>query len=422
MSPRRHHPTLALGLTDEAPEAGGLEAASPGTDLLDVAIAVGSATSEQEILDRVMERVGELIPYDRATVALISDDRGWLEIHNLSLAPSFEDTGGEKGRRLPLDESTVLGWVALHQRPHLRRRRSDEPGRFASAQVGPPVPSHIVAPLVGRNSTLGVLTVGSYLEDAFDLDDVALFCRYARLVGLALSNMRIFERVQQLAMRDALTGLYNRRKFQTVLTEELRRCERYHGPLSLLLIDLDRFKSFNDRFGHPAGDELLRQTARILESSLRETDSVFRCGGEEFAAVLPATSAESAGLVAHKLLARLRADNRYQASAEETVAVTASLGIATAPADATDAEGLIAAADRALYHAKGTGRDTAVAFSTLPRTGRPAGGGDGFPALSQPAPCGGRSRRSRGRRAGRSGGRAPGAPGRPRLRSRPAPS
>lgn len=157
--------------------------------------------------------------------------------------------------------------------------------------------------------------------------------------------------LEALATTDGLTGLKNHRAFQERLREECHRAARYRTPLSVVLLDVDRFKQYNDTFGHPAGDAVLNRVARILEGVIRECDLVARYGGEEFVYILPQTDLDSAYTVAERCRARI------EAAAWDLRPITASLGVAALDLDHADAADLVARADAALYAAKTRGRN-----------------------------------------------------------------
>lgn len=170
-----------------------------------------------------------------------------------------------------------------------------------------------------------------------------------------------YAQLAQMAFQDHLTGLANYRYFTIRFNEELRRARRYRHLVSLLLLDLDRFKQFNDTHGHLAGNKALEHIARILRSQARETDLVARYGGEELAVLMPETPKHEALALAERI--RATADSRPVELADGgPQRLTASLGLATYPRDAHDAEALLAGADQALYAAKAAGRNRVCVF------------------------------------------------------------
>ena len=167
-------------------------------------------------------------------------------------------------------------------------------------------------------------------------------------------------RLAQLAVTDGLTGLYNHRHFHERLALEVERSVRNGLPLSLLMIDVDHFKHYNDHHGHPSGDELLRQLARLMGDGRRANDFVARYGGEEFAIVLVDTSKLTAAQVAERLRERVAAFPFEHGSAQPGGLVSISVGVASFPDDAAGSESLVRSADAALYEAKHGGRNCVV--------------------------------------------------------------
>jgi diguanylate cyclase (GGDEF)-like protein len=178
----------------------------------------------------------------------------------------------------------------------------------------------------------------------------------ANTVAVALANVKLREALRQQSIRDPLTGLFNRRYMEETLVRELRRAQRTGQEVTVLLLDIDHFKHFNDTFGHPAGDELLKGVSAALQSGVRAEDVVCRFGGEEFVIILFGAGCDVGQMRAEGFRECIkRLDVRYQGAALGTVSV--SIGIAGFPTDGSESGSLIDAADRALYHAKAGGRD-----------------------------------------------------------------
>jgi two-component system cell cycle response regulator len=172
------------------------------------------------------------------------------------------------------------------------------------------------------------------------------------------------KRLRKLSITDGLTGLYNHRHVHELLRDEFERSRRSEEPLAVCMLDLDRFKAVNDTYGHPTGDVILYETARILDETAREIDMVGRYGGEEFIAILPNTDEDEAGRFAERVR---RAVEEYLFRDEENeIRMTCSLGVASFPARGVDEpEELLKKADEALYQAKGSGRNRVVRASAM---------------------------------------------------------
>ena len=166
-----------------------------------------------------------------------------------------------------------------------------------------------------------------------------------------------YEQALSSAISDGLTGLYNQTYFKKFLDLELKRSLRQHYPTSLLMLDLDDFKGLNDRFGHPVGDRVLRETAGLIRAAIREVDLAARYGGEEFAVVLPYSDAQGAKVVSERILGAIRSLCLEDEQGRRLEPITASIGVAVCPDDAGDADSLIQQADTMLYQAKHKGKN-----------------------------------------------------------------
>jgi diguanylate cyclase (GGDEF)-like protein len=188
------------------------------------------------------------------------------------------------------------------------------------------------------------------------------------VVARTLGKRRLEERARQaelyerLAHTDGLTDLYNYRFFQQLLSVEMSRAQRFRRPLSLIMLDIDHFKAYNDIYGHQAGDHALHQLAILLQRSSRSYDLVARYGGDEFVIILPETDKGTAAEVAERIRACVEQASSTGSDGPPGQQLTTSLGIASFPQDATDTADLIRKADRALYHAKSKGRNRLFSF------------------------------------------------------------
>lgn len=169
------------------------------------------------------------------------------------------------------------------------------------------------------------------------------------------------ENLNALSITDGLTGLYNHRYLQEQLASEIQRADRYHTPLTCLMLDIDDFKKVNDQYGHPFGDDVLTKTAQLICAAVRRTDVVGRYGGEEFLVIMPQTSNETAAPLAERILKAMR-DCSFSIG-EKSSHVTLSIGLATYPNTdfgVKSKSALLSAADQALYKAKRLGKNQAV--------------------------------------------------------------
>lgn len=216
--------------------------------------------------------------------------------------------------------------------------------------------SLISAALVIGRRVLGILRVDSFKENSFISDDLRLLTAMSDIGAMALENALLFERAEELAIRDGLTGLYLRRYLWERISEETLRALRKNYPLSLLMIDIDHFKSYNDKFGHVAGDIVLKTMSKVLTENLVSAGNIVsRYGGEEFAILLPNCSKQDAFILAEKLRKKIKEEKIILR--KKPSQITVSIGVSGFPTDAKTRDDLILKADNALYQAKQLGRD-----------------------------------------------------------------
>lgn len=183
----------------------------------------------------------------------------------------------------------------------------------------------------------------------------------SRIVASQLTLLRQVDRLAEEALRDGLTGALNRKAFDQALVSYFKQKASQRGPLSIILVDIDHFKRVNDRYGHPVGDAVLRRFVRRLSAAVRETDGIYRLGGEEFAILLPGALTAQAVALAHRALDRLRS-TPIQAG-EVQVSITASFGVAAVDHPGLTPDKLLNVCDRALYAAKGAGRNRVMLWA-----------------------------------------------------------
>ncbi len=314
--------------------------------LLGITEAILLTLDPGRILDDVTELLGTLIRWDNICIELV-DASGLIRpivargIHAEYYAEPWRP--GEEG---------LATWVFRTGEAQLVRDELRDPRVVPIPTTGPLEGSIICVPLRGRFGVTGVLTVERIgAEDRFDDGEFELVKLFAAQVSVALQNAEAHRAVQVRAETDALTGLLNQGTFQQWLARSVEAGERF----GVLMLDLDNFKAVNDAMGHQAGDEVLARIARTIVGASRETDRVFRYGGDEFAVILPATEGLGAAAAAERIRSALRRISFPGLAGG--CGVTASIGMATFPADGSTADLVLLAADRACFVAKRAGRD-----------------------------------------------------------------
>ncbi len=253
-------------------------------------------------------------------------------------------------------------WALRRGRPRLYDAAS---AAAVCRHVGEREDSCLCVPLVSQGNTVAVLHLQGAGAESLSEDVQRLASALAEQLSLAVGNLRLQETLRSGSERDPLTDLYNRRHLELSLQRELARATRHGFPVSLIMLDVDHFKAFNDTNGHDAGDEVLRNVAQVLKRHTRVEDVACRYGGEEFLVVLPACTMDDAYSKAEAIreaIAQLHVFSRGIALPR----ITASLGTACYPEDGERMEDLIAGADAALYRAKSTGRNCIAASNALP--------------------------------------------------------
>ncbi|MBI5026395.1 MAG: diguanylate cyclase, partial [Nitrospirae bacterium] len=217
----------------------------------------------------------------------------------------------------------------------------------------------LAVPLISSGDTSGVLILADKLKDSFDHEDEDMLMDFAFQAFLTVS---VHEEIIRLAVVDGLTGLNNHRHFQERLKDEIARARRYGREVSLLILDIDHFKNFNDIYGHQVGDRVLKSISSIIKEQIRATDLAARYGGEEFAVILPETDYAGSRILAERLRKKI-AETPFILPNGERAFITISIGFASFPENAGDKDEFIGSADKALYFAKEHGRNMTCGFA-----------------------------------------------------------
>jgi len=340
-----------------------LKATALSGRLMSLANSLLMVDKKEELYEAILDIACDLIEADQGSIMLI--DKNCENMHivftrgmTLTVAQSIPIKVG-KG---------IAGTVARTGEPLLINdvekvlRVANRP-RFKSKSL-------ICIPLKLKKKLIGVLNLSDKKNLApFTEADLQILTSFANLATLMIERTMVLEesvRYEQLSVTDSLTGLYNRRFLKSRLEEEISRSSRQGLNLTVLFIDLDFFKNYNDLCGHLAGDEALKKTADIIKASVREMDIVARYGGEEFCAVLPGTSKDEAMVVAERIRAEIEAEKFAGDSEIPFRRLTASLGVASFPEDGHTFTALVHASDVALYQAKASGRNNIMAAHTPP--------------------------------------------------------
>lgn len=335
--------------------------------LQDIGMKLVSIIKPEELFASIVNETRQRLHYDSCAILEVSGDQ--LEFR----ASSGEFPQELIGLQIPIGKG-ITGRCALEKKViNVGDVRSD-PGYIPSGIQD--IRSEIACPVLSEGSLLGVLTFESKNVNAFGVDDVRLLSILSLQVAVGIRNARMYAEIEKLAITDPLTGLFNYRYFYQRLGSEFARSQRYHHPLSIILIDLDDFKKINDVCGHLQGDRVLREAALAIRQNIRrydepmiikgaELDIVSRYGGEEFIVIQPDTPLEGALVCAERLRTiletRIGAQAGLPCGAGSPERVTGSFGVA-AFREGDTMESMIKRADTAMYQAKEQGKNRVIAL------------------------------------------------------------
>ena len=337
----------------------------------DIGLQLVTIVRTEELFPWIVGQIQQRLHHDSCAILRVEGQHLVLEASTGGLAQD------PVGMQIPFGQGITGRCAAENRAVNVGNVRADA-GYIASGVEG--ARSEIAVPIRFEDELLGVLTIESSAEDAFDDDDVRLLSTLGAQVAVCLHQARLFAESERMAVTDGLTGLYNYRYFHERLNGEIARSARYGHPLSLVMVDLDNFKEINDRYGHLKGDEVLREVARRIKKNTRGADATLtakradvdiasRYGGEEFIIIMPEAAAAGAAIAAERLRAVIEAEVGLAVGLTDEQGrpwrVTGSFGIA-AFGPGLEPESFIRRADEAVYAAKREGKNRVTVAEARP--------------------------------------------------------
>ncbi len=318
--------------------------------------SLGSALDEAAVIDAGLMAAAEIAPYDFAAITFYDAE---TRKHHVKRAVG---TSAQKVDGLIFRDNTSLTAMAVKNRHYLPYRGDFDPAQqtvFTKRTNLKSMRSVLVLPLIVREDAIGTLALAAERGGVFTESARATLSVLVNQLAVSLANAAAVKRLEEMATTDGLTGCLNKRQFLIELDQKLRSAERFGRKLSLIVTDIDHFKSVNDTYGHATGDVVIKELGAILTRMKRETDIVARFGGEEFCILCEETDTEGAVLLAERVREEVKG-TIFQSELGE-LSVTASLGVATFPDHASASTVLFEESDKALYAAKHGGRDQVCA-------------------------------------------------------------
>jgi diguanylate cyclase (GGDEF)-like protein/PAS domain S-box-containing protein len=365
------------------------------TLLYEVGLELSTNLDTKEVLRNLFNKCRQILPMDSFYVSVYDEESGHIRYPLFSDRNEFKEVESRDIRTYP----GLTGEVILSQKT-LYLTDTNQPETAEKYQFihigGTPTRSFVGVPMIVRDKVIGVISMQSYLPNYYSAEQIRLFETIANQAAIAIENSRLYEaahreikerreaqenlqqtnqelqvqlqRVESLqeelreqAIRDSLTGLFNRRFLDEVFPKQINRIKKQNSYLAVIMLDIDRFKSFNDAYGHSAGDIMLARLGELLQNQTRPNDVACRYGGEEFVILLADTSIEVATKRAEEM--RQTFENMTIEFEGRELRTTISIGISVYPDHGEQAEALLIQADQALYQAKANGRNCVVAWT-----------------------------------------------------------
>ncbi len=306
---------------------------------------IGSSLQIEEVFDAFAAEMQKLIHFDRLSVAFLDASGSYLRIFS---SGSVTDSGWGMESLVPV-VGTGPGWVVLNE-THFIQPDTQGQKRFIEDQFlyEDEIRSYILLPLHSRGQVAGTFGVGSRHTNAFSEKDLPLLNQLSKQISVAIENVKLYQQTRETSILDDVSSLFNFRYFQQALDRELKVVARHKSRLSLLFIDLDRFKQINDTHGHLRGSKVLREVGFLLRAAIRETDIAARYGGDEFVVILPDMDHDQAQRLGERMR-QLILRTTFLKEEGLDARLGASIGLATFPTEAPTKEALIQLADERMY-------------------------------------------------------------------------
>lgn len=326
--------------------------------LTEISVMMSRSQTPEQIFEAIVTGGIRMTGMSAGSLSILNQEKRELFLVS---AQGFSSTFYKEHPIYPIRPGGLTEHILAQNEPVLVPDIADYPAFNNPLLIQEGIRSLIAVPLLSENGPIGILYTDDFKPCSFSPGVVDTLKLLATQAVLAIQRQRAFEQIKSLSIRDPLTGLYNRRYLNEIMITELERSGRSGQPLSVIVIDIDHFKTINDRFGHLIGDRVLRDLAQVLLRFVRAYDTVTRLGGEEFVILMTQTEEEEAAALAE----RLRVETAGERLLPDDATVTCSFGVRTFSRDRSGErtpEALLHQADQALYEAKRTGRNRVCVF------------------------------------------------------------
>lgn len=322
-------------------------------DIIEISRLVVSSLDLDDVLQKILLYARELVNVPAGSIALFEESTSTMTLHAAT---------GLSERFIARDQWRVADGGLTRTILDNRELFIVEDTSLATffnnpLAISEGIGSLIAVPLWVQESIVGILYLNDFKPRSFDPTACEQLGILSSFAALSIENAQLHEKTLQLACTDGLTGLFNYRQFKRILSQEVIRSQRYASEMTLVMFDVDNFKYFNDRYGHPCGDRILAKVAELLREIFREADLVFRYGGEEFVAILPNSGPKEALVAAERERDSIASMRIACQDGDLSLGVTVSVGVASLPQDANSEEALLQVADQLMYQAKHQGKN-----------------------------------------------------------------